>query len=70
MSRVDHAGPLKNVNVVTDTDEAFVAWGNCPGCGLRARIDRDQYRGDVSVDCPSCYYHATHDHRDEEAGGE
>lgn len=66
MSRVDPTGPLENVNVVTNTEKAFVAWANCPGCGLRARIDRDQYRGDVSVDCPECGYHETHDHREED----
>jgi len=37
--------------------------GTCPGCGLRARMDEDQYAGRVSVDCPECAYHETHDHR-------
>lgn len=52
-------GPLKDVE----------PWGEgrwiaiCPGCGIRARIDRDQYEGKVSVDCPECSYHETHDHR-------
>ncbi len=33
----------------------------CPGCGLEARIDDDQYHGRVSIDCPACPYHETHD---------
>ena len=32
----------------------------CPGCGLEARADEDQVLGRVSVDCPQCPYHETH----------
>lgn len=31
----------------------------CPGCGLRADVDEDQIRGQVSIDCPECDYHET-----------
>ena len=41
-------------------DHAFV---NCPGCGETLETDEDQYRGDVSLDCPECDYHETHDLR-------
>lgn len=43
--------------------------GTCPGCGLRAHIDRDQYEGRVSVDCPDCDYHETHDLRTAQGDG-
>lgn len=42
-------------------DDTYMA--TCPNCGTRGRIDRDQYEGKVSVDCPECPYHETHDHR-------
>ena len=35
----------------------------CPKCGLKARIDQDQFEGKVSVDCPECEFHETHDFR-------
>lgn len=35
----------------------------CPGCGCFAEIDGDQYYGRVSLDCPNCEYHETHDLR-------
>lgn len=36
----------------------------CPTCGRTGWIDGDQYRGEVSIDCPECDYHETHDLRD------
>lgn len=58
-SMSDH-GPLRNVRQFSWD----IGYGNCPSCGLRAQLDRDQMRGKVSVDCPQCEYHETHDHLD------
>jgi len=33
----------------------------CPGCGVKAMIDEDQYRGKVSLLCPECGFHETID---------
>ncbi len=33
----------------------------CPGCDLKGKIDDDQFHGRVSIDCPECPYHETHD---------
>lgn len=33
----------------------------CPGCQSWAFIDDDQLHGRVSVDCPNCTFHETHD---------
>lgn len=41
----------------------FRARVRCPGCGLDAWIDSDQFAGRVSIDCPECDYHETHDLR-------
>ncbi len=32
----------------------------CPACGCEARADEDQVLGRVSIDCPQCPYHETH----------
>jgi hypothetical protein len=34
----------------------------CPGCGIYADVDDDQWRGRVSVECatPGCTFHETH----------
>ena len=32
----------------------------CPGCGVVALLDPDQYHGRVSIQC-DCGYHETHD---------
>lgn len=37
----------------------------CPRCRLWADIDADQLVGEISVDCPECSYHETHDYRPE-----
>lgn len=39
-------------------DTAFV---RCPGCQETLWINQDQYEGKVSMDCPECDYHETHD---------
>lgn len=60
---------MLNVETVPPDDGIpFRAWGTCPVCGLRARLDGEQYRGEVSVDCPECEYHETHDHREASDG--
>ena len=33
----------------------------CPGCGIVAVADDDQYHGRVSIQCEGCGYHETHD---------
>lgn len=40
----------------------------CPECGLVGVIDEEQWRGQVSIMCPSddCDYHETHDLRDDD----
>lgn len=32
----------------------------CPWCGVFAIADDDMFHGKVSMDCPCCYYHETH----------
>ena len=31
----------------------------CPGCSRWGFIDKEQYRGEVSIDCPECEFHET-----------
>ncbi len=40
----------------------------CPGCGFKAWIDREQFEGSVSIECRrhGCDYHETHDLRERE----
>jgi uncharacterized C2H2 Zn-finger protein len=33
----------------------------CPFCGLLGDLDDDQLHGRVSIDCPRCDFHQTHD---------
>lgn len=40
----------------------------CPNCGIVAQLDEDQFRGRVSIDCPDCPYHETHDLSEDEKG--
>ncbi len=60
------SAPPKIVYLIGDhrviCDGAFV---KCPGCGLVARVDQEQFEGKVSIDCPECPYHETHDLRQE-----
>lgn len=51
-------GPLENVR--NWGKGRFL--GRCPNCGLVARLDADQVHGRVSVNCPDCPYHETHDY--------
>lgn len=32
----------------------------CPGCKVYLEADDDQIQGKVSMDCPLCEYHETH----------
>ena len=41
----------------------------CPGCGIWAYIDDDQWYGKVSIDCPNCSYHETHNFSAEHGQG-
>lgn len=60
-------GPLKDVN--PNSAKGANNWfATCPNCGVRGTIDEDQLKGRVSVDCPECDYHETHDHSDQVKG--
>lgn len=48
--------------VVRRDDEAVIQV-ECPGCKTWADVDTDQFEGRVSMDCPNCEYHETHDLR-------
>lgn len=60
-------GPLEHVDPVYGGESVPLhvveAWATCPSCACRMKLDGDQYRGEVSVDCPECEYHETYDHR-------
>jgi hypothetical protein len=43
------------------TDPEFWALVECPGCEKNHWATKAQVRGKVSMDCPSCEYHETHD---------
>jgi len=43
------------------TDPEFWALVSCPGCGNNFWITKDQANGQVSMDCPDCDFHETHD---------
>lgn len=51
-------------------DGETVIQARCPGCGQWGVIDGEQYIGRVSIDCPDCDYHETHDCRCAARGGE
>ena len=38
-------------------------WFTCPQCSAVGKMDDDQRCGRVSVQCPNCEYHKTHDWR-------
>lgn len=45
------------------TKESY-AWFTCPDCGIRGKIDRDQFEGQVSIMCEDeCGFHKTIDMR-------
>jgi Zn finger protein HypA/HybF involved in hydrogenase expression len=46
----------------SDPDERALV--QCPDCGGIGSVDEDQHEGRVSIDCPKCEYHETHDLRD------
>lgn len=52
------AGPVDHVE---DGDRCRVWWLECPGCENAIMADADQIQGRVSLDCPLCSYHETHD---------
>ena len=41
-------------------DALLVRQAQCPGCGIWADVDEDQWSGRVSLDCTECDYHETH----------
>lgn len=52
---------VPKVHSVWKRNDYLRAMVECPGCGYLACIDKDQYEGKVSIDCPECDYHETHD---------
>lgn len=42
-------------------DAPAYGFATCPSCGLYAKLDADQLTGRVSIDCPECSYHETHE---------
>lgn len=55
-------GPMKHIPV---SGGIYLTWWvTCPGCELEAMVDREQLKGEVSIDCPHCDYHEAHDLRD------
>lgn len=51
-------GPIKH----TEGEATYLVWWvRCPGCGVEAMIDEDQFHGRVSMECVFCSYHQTHD---------
>lgn len=57
------AGPVEHTQ---DGETREIWWVRCPGCGAAAMADREQIEGEVSLDCPLCDYHETHDLTDQE----
>lgn len=56
-------GPVRHYAKGDDASIEPRWWVECPICGLEAMIDGEQYRGEVSINCPNCPYHETHDLR-------
>jgi len=48
---------------ITFADGVKQYWVVCPGCGTMGKVDKDQVEGKVSIVCPECEYHETHDLR-------
>lgn len=44
--------------IVEATSESIKV--KCPKCGFIGSIDKDQFQGNVSIDCPNCRFHETH----------
>lgn len=53
-------GTMPETRWVSLNGEAVIQ-ARCPGCGQWGEIDGEQYIGRVSIDCPDCEYHETHD---------
>lgn len=62
LSRSLERAPMsKAPQLIRKVNEAPPGWlVKCPGCGLEAIADEDQVNGRVSMDCPECPYHETH----------
>ena len=50
-----------NVQKLINATDVAHAVGDCPVCALHAILDIDQFHGRVSIQCPNCDYHETHD---------
>jgi hypothetical protein len=50
---------MANLKHITRDGQAVTKL-QCPKCGIWGDIDDDQLHGRISVDCPECDYHETH----------
>ena len=62
--RLLRRGVLKPITRIITRDTNPVRQAQCPGCGIWADVDDDQWSGRVSMDCAECDYHETHDLRE------
>ena len=46
------------VRVFNFSDKCYASF-TCPICKMEDIIDKDQYEGKVSIDCPKCKFHET-----------
>ncbi len=44
--------------LINSTNKEFATF-NCPKCNLYGTIDKDQYEGKISIQCPNCDFHKT-----------
>lgn len=55
---------LPSVTVLGNPSDDRYATFVCPKCGFSGTIDKDQYEGKVSIQCPlGCSFHETIDFR-------
>lgn len=52
------------IDIVT-LDGEYAYKLECPNCCEAGFIDEDQFKGNVSIDCPECEFHETVNLRDE-----
>lgn len=52
---------MSKAQIFESGDEEIYASLICPDCGLFGTIDKEQYEGVVSIDCPGCDFHKTID---------
>lgn len=52
------------INATNEEYASFI----CPKCNLYGIIDKEQYKGKISVQCPKCDFHRTIDFRKIEIG--